>query len=613
MKFIFNMKIYILFLFLISYILIGEELSIDFPKNYFTPNNDGVNDTMKIYIKNSDNKRKLIDWKLIISDESGKVIKTFQAYHGNRIKRNLINIFKKNEDEIFKFKLPEKVEWVGTDKYGRSVPDGRYIAKIKLFYEDSVIPDSSEKVFYLDNKKPFIKLSSDRRIFTPNNDKINDDIIINHNYDADQSDRWRGMILNSSDQIVKTYFWETIRLPKQILWDGRDDRGILMNEGIYKYVIQAEDFSENKFIDQIDYIYNSKTDIPDVYPDTDEFSPNGDGIKDKIKFNLYSGAEKKIEEWKLTVENIKKPQKNWIYESQSVMPNSITWKGVDANDKILSDGEYNVYLEINQNKPRRQSSQKKKFRINTEEPIKEFKIETKNFTPDGDGENDFLIILPKISNLTFKTWKLSIAEKYTLENETKDSIKILKKWTGQDIIPDKIIWDGISEDGVLASSLSDFVIYFSFRNEFNEHKTYMVNEFTTGINVLQVGKEELKISIPENVFRKKKDEKVINEIKSILEEFPNYTVQVFSHSKIPGDNTKNLEKTERRSKSIFDEIFKKSDVHHVQNSYRGCGEITTIFKEDDVYKQEKNDRIDFLLTKRSSKIKREDCKEKVEN
>ena len=141
----------------------------------------------------------------------------------------------------------------------------------------------------------------------------------------------------------------------------------------------------------------------------------------------------------------------------------------------------------------------------------------------------------------------------------------------------------------------------------------MVNEFTTGINVLQIGKEELKISIPENVFRRKKDETVINEIKSTLEEFPNYTVQVFSHSKILGDNTKNLEKTERRSKSIFDEIFKKSDVHHIQNSYRGCGEITTIYKEDDVYKQEKNDRVDFLLTKRSSKIKREDCKEKVEN
>ena len=34
------------------------------------------------------------------------------------------------------------------------------------------------ELFYLDNKKPFIKLSSDRRIFTPNNDKINDDIII---------------------------------------------------------------------------------------------------------------------------------------------------------------------------------------------------------------------------------------------------------------------------------------------------------------------------------------------------------------------------------------------------------------------------------------------------
>ena len=107
MKFTFNMKFYILFLYLISYILFGEELSIDFPKNYFTPNNDGVNDTMKLYIKNIDNKRKLIDWNLIISDESGKVIKTFQAYHGNRIRKNLINIFKKKQNTL-KFYLNKK-------------------------------------------------------------------------------------------------------------------------------------------------------------------------------------------------------------------------------------------------------------------------------------------------------------------------------------------------------------------------------------------------------------------------------------------------------------------------------------------------------------------------
>ncbi len=613
MNFKLFMKICTTLILLISFNLFSEDVTIDFPKNYFTPNNDGINDTMTFYINNIDIKRKLNDWNLTIIDESGKVIKNFSAYHGNRVRKNIINFFKKNKEDIFKIKLPEKIEWVGTDKYGRSLPDGRYTVKIKLFYDDTSVPESSEKVFFLDNKKPFIKLSSERRIFSPNNDKFNDDIIINHSYDAEQSDRWKGMILNSSDQVIKTYIWETLRLPKQIIWDGRDDRGILMEEGIYKYVVQAEDFSENKFSDQLDYIYNSKIDMPDVYPETDEFSPNGDNIKDRIKFILYAGSEKKVEEWKLTIENIKKPQKNWTYESQSSLPSSITWKGIDLNEKLLPDGDYHVYLEINQNKAKKQSSSKKKFKINTKDPIYEFNILTKNFTPDGDGENDFLIIQPKIGNIYFKTWKLTIAEKYTLENETKDSYRILKKWIGQDIVPDKIIWDGMSDDGLLVSSLSDYVLYFSFRNEFNEYKTLVVNEFSTGINVIQIGKEELKISIPENVFRRKKDDKVIKEIKSILEEFPNYSVQLFSHSKIPGDNTRNLEKTEKRSKFIFDEIFKKSDTHQLHYSYRGCGEITTLYKEDDPYKQEKNDRIDLFLTKINSKIKREDCKEKLEN
>lgn len=578
--------------------LLSQSVTFEESRNYFSPNADGINDTMIFNILFPPEK-KINDWIITISDESGKPVRTYQAYHGLKESRNILKYIFKDKLEFKPLYLPKKVEWLGTDNRGRLLQDGKYSVKMKIQTSQNEEFEVSEKYFYLDSKKPIGRSTSEKRLFSPNNDKLNDSLVINHYFEGEPADRWKGMILNSQNRIIRSFLWDTLRLPKQILWDGKDDRGILQEEGLYKYRLQSEDFTENSYTDELPFLQISSLDLPDIYPEIDEFSPNQDGIKDTVALKLFTGSEKKIEDWIVRIANKNKPEKyNWEYESSATLKPSLTWDGRDKKGDLLPDGVYFVYLEINPNSNKKQISNKKELSINTNEPKIQFKISGDHFTPDGDGQNDTLEIFPEIKNLNFKTWKISIVETYQDQNN-QEKKKILKRWSGFSHLPGKLIWDGISDDGILVSSLSNFIIYFSFRNELNESKIYPVKRFQTGTLINQISKTDFKITIPEHVFREKEGI-IFSELKSIIpQSFPNYFFQLQSHSKIYGDNQKNKNKTEKRSKALNGILFENSK----NINYQGCGEIFPIFTEDDFYRQEKNDRIEILI----SKSKRYDC------
>jgi hypothetical protein len=200
------------YIFLFSNNLFSQSIFFDDSRNYFSPNSDGLNDTM-IFNVTYPSKKKVIDWILTVYDETGKNIKSYQAYHGQRKSKSLFNLIFKDRQEPFELYLPNKIEWLGTDKKGKLLQDGRYSVRMKYFYEDTDTFETIDKYFYLDSKKAIGKSVSDKRIFSPNNDKVNDTIVINHYFEGDSTDRCKGLITNSQNQIIRSYIWDTLRLP----------------------------------------------------------------------------------------------------------------------------------------------------------------------------------------------------------------------------------------------------------------------------------------------------------------------------------------------------------------------------------------------------------------
>lgn len=583
--------------------LLSNDFNLNVEKKYFSPNNDGVNDTIKIYLKFSEEKYTISDWRVSITDEAGSPVRVFKSYHGERFRKTKWNSFFNENHQEFKIKIPEYIEWTGTDGFGKVQNDGRYRIQLFVNYLNQFGRSesfSTEKMIYLDSKIPIGKCIAENRTISTNNDKINDLLVINQFFEGEPTDRWKGIIFDSKNQPVKSYIWETIRIPKQILWDGKDDRGILLEEGIYYYKLFSEDFSENKFFDKLDNIQLSYSDLPDIYPEAGEFSPNKDGIRDKLFFKLHFGAEKKVDNCKVIIRSTKKPQKDFLEQPIPISQINLSkshfqweWDGSLGKDRPAPEGEYSVHMIINSDTTSKKSIPKF-FNINLEKPNINFSIDGVDFTPDGDYVNDILTFKPIIKNYSFKTWRITIVENVLGQEKDKDREKIVKQWNGIGELPSKIIWDGLTDDAIPISSLSHFSVYFSFRNEFNEYKTFMVQEFSVGVMVQQNGLDDFRIVVPEYIFQKRGEAEVLNRIKQVLSEFPGYNFLIHSHSR--NLNLAEIKKkTEKRAEEIYKKLINEKDFKRYYN--HGCGALRLIYDDDMWYKQEKNERLEIVISK----------------
>jgi len=570
---------------------IANEIQIFTPSVYFSPNLDGVLDYMVFRIECS-KKELVVDWKFFIKDEAGKLIKEYNADLRKKNKSSFWNFFSKPDFNSKQVSFPKEIIWTGVGTNGKIPPDGRYIYQMRAKLLDDKEIKSKEGYLYLDSNIPIAKLTADIYTFSPNADKSWDTLSIKQEVIGEATDRWRGIFWNQENEPIKTFFWEHSKVPKVLVWDGKDDRGIPQEESFFRYEIIGEDFSKNISSTSISNIYiDLKNYSTDAYASSEVFFPNGDGIDETISFKLNS-SDKKIISWKFQIFNIKDQiEREWT--GGNILPQELEWDGINQESKPCKTGEYYYQLVVKFSEGSSAISKKRKFLLNRNPIELNFEVLTNNFTPDGDGVEDILEIKPLVKNLNLTTWKLSLVEVYGKENSLQR--KVIKKWKGLEKLPDKILWEGITDFGFLVGSLANLELYFSFRNKQNEYKTFLVKKFTTGILVLPTtNREVLKISIPEYVW--KKDEKeVLSKLQKVFSHYSRYKIELLSHSKQKGDNKLNLKKTEQRAKYIFEKLFGEVAINKYY-SYRGFGEIEPIFLEEDEFYQEKNDRIDFILS-----------------
>ncbi|MBK7053613.1 MAG: OmpA family protein [Leptospiraceae bacterium] len=592
------MKRFFSFLFVISFFtssLISEEvesLVLETPKVFFSPNFDDVNDTMIFKIKYIGS-RKPVDWKIHIADENGKVIKIFSADLRHKRKRGFYAYLFSGDKELepLKVEIPEQVEWLGNDNTGKILSDGRYIHQMKVFFSDKSEIKSKPVSIYLDSTLPYARLSADNRFFTPNGDKIFDQLNIKQEVIADPADRWSGTFLNEKNEPIRTFQWDTKSIPKNLIWDGKDDRGILQDEGTYIYQLVGEDFSQNKITMTFENIYLSRSpDNIDIQQNLSTFSPNGDKVKDIVSFKPIA-LERNISNWEMNIFK-KDGTKEEVFRTFAgeTLPENIDWDGKNSTGKIVSDDTYLLRLKLTVGSKVLKSPERK-ITVNTKEKKIYFRLSSKSFTPDGDEDSDFLEIFPELDNFTIRTWKITILHNYQLNDKMKT--QVIKKWKGIGQPGKRIVWDGYADNGILIGSLSNLEIHFSFRNELNELQFFKVKEFKTGILVTKK-EEKLRISIPESTLKKDESD-ILNEIKKILSVYPGYKVQIQTHSKQPGDDKQNMKRTEARAKDLFKKMFNR-DMDFERYTYQAYGEVEPLFYDEDEYKQEMNDRFDVLLT-----------------
>ena len=207
-----------------------RQASVDVDHPIFSPNGDDKLDTVTFRPILSDRYR-IDTWDFIIQMEKGE---TARRFRGRRY-------------------IPEKIVWDGkpqkgkiSDEYPNGLPSGKYYYFMKIIYRSGVNTYSFKKELILDVTPPKITLDVEPKIFSPDGDGKNDQLIIKPKVeDLTPIISWKATIYTSSGKPFKVF--NGTKLPdKEFYWDGKSDDGQLVDSGEDYYVIfQATDSGYN--------------------------------------------------------------------------------------------------------------------------------------------------------------------------------------------------------------------------------------------------------------------------------------------------------------------------------------------------------------------------------
>ncbi|MBO4319319.1 MAG: OmpA family protein [Treponema sp.] len=324
---------------------------------YISPNNDGIKDTLDIPLKIKE-KRYIKEWALSIYTEKGNVIRTVGNKRKDEEKLTISSFFK----NLFKPKtgveIPEVVSWngiLGEEAAaigltpGTVAPDGLYYYIFTATDDNDNRGTSAKYYVIVDTTPPQIsldKLNEDEKSFG-----VGEKTSIKIKQTGSEEPEWSAAIIYNADgSKVRTYKWLNTTPSPIVEWDGTNDDGIIVPDGVYTYEIYATDKAGNKSekaqIQNI--IFSAEKPVTSIAISGPKyFSPNGDGKLDTIKFDVSIPETKSkvnsIKEWSITIENA---DKKTVFEKKGSgnAISELNFDGKGSDGKTLPEGEYRAMV-----------------------------------------------------------------------------------------------------------------------------------------------------------------------------------------------------------------------------------------------------------------------------
>ncbi|MCX8122978.1 MAG: gliding motility-associated C-terminal domain-containing protein [Spirochaetes bacterium] len=564
------------------------QTSIKASERYISPNTDGVQDFVLFNLTVSDTS-KIGGWRLQIKNDAGTVVKEYRVSDRDveeslTLKTFIQKIWTPRESAV----VPETIFWDGTDANSNILPDGDYVYAFMAWDERDNISPEVTGVVTIDNTAPAVELTVEDRFFSPNNDGRKDTLKIIQAIKTQSNDMWQASFVDKSGKIVKRYSWQGTDVPKALIWDGKDDAGNDVPEGLYTYQIQCTDNAGNKanaLVREISLTRQYQT--VDISASLEYFSYS---LHNTITFTPSVSDTKDLVKWQFVITN-EKDKPVYQLEGQTV-PKTITWDCKDNKGQKLNDGIYRYRFTAEYLSGNNPQSFVKSFILDSTPPDVDLAYEPKLFSPDGDGENDILTITPSINdNVGVKNWEITIYA---------PAGYVFKTFKGTDV-PTELKWDGIGINNELVESAADYFVELSATDiTGNTAKTKRIK---LPIDVLvMVTERGLKIRISNIEFAfdsaklTGKAFPILNRVTEILNKYEKYNVLIEGHTDDIGEEQYNLKLSEARAKSVLDYLISKG-IDKKRLSSRGLGESSPFMPNTSVENRRRNRRVEFLLIK----------------
>ncbi len=384
-------------------------ISIKISSSALSPNGDGLKDTLDFLLEVPVGSG-IASWELAIADGSKRVRKTFSGTNS----------------------IPSTITFDGRDSGGRILAEGPYSGRLSVLYLNGNKPEDISPQFVLDLTPPSATVSSSTSVFSPNGDERKD--VVGFSQSTSEEPEWKATIKNERGDVVRTLTWVGTA-DSQFSWDGRGDDGMHLSDGIYTYVLTAEDAAGNTGSSRpLSITLDTRETPSDVAVSLSHFSPNGDRIKDTIKITPTLGLKVDILRYELRIKNtLGTPVKTYTGTGRAPAPT--VWDGRGDTGSIVADGEYTAELEVEYRNGNLPISTSGVFVVDTQYPSITLSSDVTLFSPNGDGRLDVVTIKQKSSEEDL--WEGVVLD-------SRGSVVRQYYWKGRAA---DFEWDGSDENG----------------------------------------------------------------------------------------------------------------------------------------------------------------------
>ncbi|MDR2901096.1 MAG: OmpA family protein, partial [Treponema sp.] len=426
-------------------------ITLDYQDNiWISPNNDGKSDMLEFPISISD-QRYVAEWLLEIRDESGAIVRTYRNKELRPETQGVRNVINQLLAVKAQVEIPETLRWDGILETGGMAPDGKYFFTLSALDDNGNKSTSPQYEVTLDNTHPAIEVASiseAERIFSPDGDGNKDTLTINQTGSAE--DLWDAGFYNAEGFKVKS-FDVTNGEAQTITWDGTDDEGKIVADGIYTYKISSIDKALNPgSAEATNIIINTIQPAVSLPIDDAYFSPNANGIKDTMIFRPDVPVTDGITQWTALIKDRSGVTRRTF--SGTLVPAEISFDGNDDSGRRLEEASYRGELIISYRNGYISDAQSPVFSLDITSPSASSRMEYNAFSPNNDGKQDEMIFVQNASDEVL----------WTGEIRTSDDVNaLIRSYRFAGLPPSRLIWDGRNDEGGLSEDGNYSYQFFS--------------------------------------------------------------------------------------------------------------------------------------------------------
>ena len=418
-------------------------ISVSYPATafdayYFSPNNDGTLDQVTLPLTITD-QRYVQGFALKVLDASGAVVKTIANKESRPENQDWKGVLGRLTYVKKGVEVPSELVWNGLTDAGAAAPDGRYTIVIEAVDDNGNVAVTDPWPVVVDTVPPTAKASGpsgggEALIFSPDGDGNKDALAIAQ--EGSVEDLWKAEALDAGGGVIRTWKIESAA-PAVLSWDGKNDSGQVVPDGVYAYRVASVDRAGNGGSAKVEnIIVNTQQPPVGVAIDQAAFSPDGDGVRDVLTLSPNVPVRTGMSSWSLSVLDSADAER-WSASGAGAdsLAARYPFNGKDKAGAVLPEGTYRTRLSIEYVNGHRPVAYSPSFVIDTSAPEASVTVDRRAFNPLGDAGTAVVI-----------AQKGSVEDRWV--GEMLDSAGgVVKTWSFIGALDGSVSWDGSDDAG----------------------------------------------------------------------------------------------------------------------------------------------------------------------